>query len=61
MDQKHVDTLANLISHELHRVGMLIEQAKQHGYQKGVDYWTNEVKTLHELDAVIWDSIKKPT
>lgn len=52
------DTLANLISSELHRLNGIWKKCIDNGNTKAAEYWQKEIKDLEQLDSVIWQELK---
>jgi hypothetical protein len=57
MDKHNKDTLANLISCELHRMRGLWHRCIQDGNVSGIEYWGKEIEDLEILDKEIWNHV----
>lgn len=51
------DTLANLISCELHRLNACLRECIANGDAKVAEYWQHEIEDIERLDSVIWQAI----
>ena len=58
MDKYNKDTLANLISCELHRLHEIWHSCIESGNMKAAEYWRKEIKDLEQLDSAIWQELK---
>ncbi len=58
MKKYNKDTLANLISCELHRMNGIWHKCIESGNKEAAEYWQKEIKDLEQLDSVIWQELK---
>jgi hypothetical protein len=58
MKKCYKDTLANLISGELHRLTLNWYKAMEAEDEKAKEFWQSEINKLKELDNIIWTELK---
>ncbi len=52
------DTLANLISGELHRLNIIWKKCIDNGDTQTAKFFREQIKDLEQLDSVIWQELK---
>ena len=58
MKKCYKDTLANLISSELHKLTLNWYKAMEAEDEKAKEFWQSEIDKLKELDNIIWTELK---
>jgi hypothetical protein len=58
MEKYNKDTLANLISCELHRLNGIWRKCTESGDIRAAEYWKKEIEDLERLDNVIWRELQ---